>query len=86
MSLTIQGCGKGKIIVQTGASLYSIEPKSEGIAFGSVVGVWWGCEVVDVGANVCYNFTKGLLLSDGTNSYYIIDESDYLYTETASAP
>lgn len=86
MALTILGCGKGKIIVQAGASLYSVVPKSEGIAFGSVVSVWWGCEMVDVGYNICFNFKNSTLVTDGNYSYYIIDESDYLYTETASVP
>ena len=82
MALSLQGCGKGKIVVQLGPSLYSTQLNSSNCVFGSVVKTWWACEVVGVGDNICFIFSNGVQMSDGTNTYYTIDESDYLFTET----
>lgn len=83
MALDLQGCGRGKIVVQLGASLYGTQLNDGNAAFGSVVKTWWACEVVDIEDNICFISTNGLRLSDGDNTFFVIDESDYLFTETA---
>jgi len=81
MALDIQGVGKGKIVVQIGQSNQSIQAPA-GHSFGSVAFIWWACEIVKVGDNICFFIGDNTMISDGTYFYYIIDESNYLYTET----
>lgn len=81
MALSIQGLGRGKIAVLVGSSVSGVQAPA-GAAFGTVSKAWWNCMVAQANDHICFLTENSTEIVDGSSTYYIIDEENYLFTET----